>query len=282
MQQIRAGATPHLKTYASMAMQLCETAAGAGIELAGTQFTLTGEPLTRARLQNLAGHGARAASDYGSNETGQAGEPCAAPDAPDDVHLMDDLHGVIQAGPAGQAYGFPSRALLVTSRRSTAPPILLNVSMGDEAWIITRSCGAPSKPPGGDATCTEFAASRSSRPVGGLSSTPTSSACSKSLLPARFGGAPAHYQLVEEEAPDGQARLSLVVDPAVGPVDLDGRRRGVPAGVRRPARVAGGRRRPGRQRAAPVHRLRQDLALASRTIGAPILAGGGEAEDTAA
>jgi hypothetical protein len=39
------------------------------------------------------------------------------------------------------------------------------------------------------------------------------------LLAARFGGGPTHYQLVEEQAPDGRPRLRLLVDPAVGPVD---------------------------------------------------------------
>jgi len=39
-------------------------------------------------------------------------------------------------------------------------------------------------------------------------------------LPARFGGGPLDYQLVEEEAADGQPRLRLRVDPVVGEVDL--------------------------------------------------------------
>jgi hypothetical protein len=38
-------------------------------------------------------------------------------------------------------------------------------------------------------------------------------------LPARFGGSPADYQLVEDEGPDGRPRLRLLVHPAVGPVD---------------------------------------------------------------
>lgn len=221
MQQIlRAGATPHLKTYASMAMQLCETAARAGIELAGTQFTLTGEPLTRARLQSLARHGARAASDYGSNETGQVGEPCAAPDAPDDVHLMDDLHGVIQAGPAGQVHGLPSRALLVTSLRPTAPLILLNVSMGDEAWITTRSCYCALEAAGWRRHLHGIRSFEKLTTGGRTFIDADVVRVLEELLPSRFGGAPAHYQLVEEEGPDGKARLSLLVDPAVGPVDL--------------------------------------------------------------
>jgi len=35
-------------------------------------------------------------------------------------------------------------------------------------------------------------------------------------LPAQFGGAPTDYQLVEDEADDGQSRLRLIVHPALG------------------------------------------------------------------
>lgn len=38
-------------------------------------------------------------------------------------------------------------------------------------------------------------------------------------LPARFGGGPTDYQLVEGEAVDGNPRLSLLVSPAVGALD---------------------------------------------------------------
>src|SRR5262245_30977344 len=38
------------------------------------------------------------------------------------------------------------------------------------------------------------------------------------VLPARFGGAPTDYQLVEDEGPDGLPRVALVVHPSVGPV----------------------------------------------------------------
>ena len=39
------------------------------------------------------------------------------------------------------------------------------------------------------------------------------------VLPARFGGGPTHYQLVEKEGRDGRPLLRLLVHPAVGPVD---------------------------------------------------------------
>jgi hypothetical protein len=219
-QSLRAGATPHLKTYVTMALQLCEVAAAAGIELAGAQLTLTGESLTDVRHAFLSTHGARAVSDYGSNETGQLGEPCAAPDAPDDLHLMDDLHGVIQAGPAGHAHGLPPRALLVTSLRPTAPLIVINASMGDEAWLTTRSCGCGLDAAGWRRHLHGVRSFEKLQSRGRTILDTDLVHILDAVLPSRFGGAPSHYQLVEDQGPTGQLRLSVLVDPAVGPVDL--------------------------------------------------------------
>jgi hypothetical protein len=42
------------------------------------------------------------------------------------------------------------------------------------------------------------------------------------VLPARFGGGPTDYQLLEEEAQDGSPRLRLLVHPTVGPLEPAG------------------------------------------------------------
>lgn len=43
----------------------------------------------------------------------------------------------------------------------------------------------------------------------------------ETVLPSKFGGEPIDYQLVEQETGSGFTRLSLVVHPAIGPVDED-------------------------------------------------------------
>jgi hypothetical protein len=40
-------------------------------------------------------------------------------------------------------------------------------------------------------------------------------------LPARFGGGPMDYQLVEDAGADGVSRLCLLVHPSIGPLDPD-------------------------------------------------------------
>ena len=41
------------------------------------------------------------------------------------------------------------------------------------------------------------------------------------VLPARFGGVPTDYQLVEEDAEGGLAQVRLLMRPEVGPADPD-------------------------------------------------------------
>jgi hypothetical protein len=51
--------------------------------------------------------------------------------------------------------------------------------------------------------------------------TPLALVACEEQLPRRFGGGPTDYQLVGSEDAGGRPRLSLLVDPGVGPVDLD-------------------------------------------------------------
>jgi hypothetical protein len=83
------------------------------------------------------------------------------------------------------------------------------------------------------------------------------------VLPARFGGGPTDYQLVEEETAEGFPRVRILVHPAVGALDVAGvaatflgalahgsptervmveewRRAGLPRVERRPPLVSGG------------------------------------------
>jgi hypothetical protein len=214
-----AGALPHLWTYVSPAVRLCQASAVAGIDLAGARFTVTGEPLTAARLAAIQEVGAEAVADYGSAESGFIAYGCLAANAPDDVHLFHDLHALLslQAGEATRE--LPPGALLVSSLRPTAPVILLNVSMGDHAEVVRRACGCPLERLG---WMTHLRTIRSYEKLtaGGMTFLDTDVIrVLEEVLPGRFGGGPTDYQLAEEEAPDGRARIRLLVHPAIGPLD---------------------------------------------------------------
>jgi len=139
---LRAGRTPHLHTFSSPAVRLCQAALEAGLDIRGARFNITGEPVTAARLAVIRRTGAEAAPSYGSIECTPIGRGCLRPEAPDDVHLFHDLYPLIQAG-AGGRNDLPPRSLLVSSLRLTAPVIMLNVSLGDQAELVQRACGCP-------------------------------------------------------------------------------------------------------------------------------------------
>jgi hypothetical protein len=213
---LRRGRRPHLWTFPSSAVRLCQAAERAGLALRGAQFTLTGEPMTDGRRRTIVGAGADAQACYGSAETGMVGYGCLEPDASDDVHVASDLHAVIQAGPDGP---LRPRALLVTSLGTSARVMLLNVSLGDEADLGVRACGCPLESSGWRSHLRHIRSFEKLN-AGGIALLDADVVgVLEETLPARFGGGPTDYQLVEDESPDGGARLRLLVHPAIGPLD---------------------------------------------------------------
>lgn len=214
---LRAGRVPHLFTFVSSAVRLCEAAAAAGIDLAGAQLTVTGEPLTRARLAVVRRSGATAVPRYAVMECGAIGLGCLRPAAPDDVHLLHDLHAVVRPDRPGRE----PAPLFVTSLSPTAPYLLLNVSTGDEAVVESRACGCRLEALGWP-THLRAIRSREKLTAGGVTfSDDDVIRVLEEVLPGRFGGGPTDYQLIEAEGPGGQPRLALVVHPAVASVDPD-------------------------------------------------------------
>jgi hypothetical protein len=106
----------------------------------------------------------------------------------------------------------------LSSLRLTSPLILLNVSMGDQAILGSRSCGCPLERLGWR-THLHTIRSFEKLTAGGVTFLDADVVrVLEETLPARFGGGPLDYQLVEEEAPDGRPRLRLLVHPGLGSV----------------------------------------------------------------
>jgi hypothetical protein len=210
---LRAGGVPHLRTFPSSAVNVCQAAHRAGLDLSGALLMVAGEPVTAARIRTMRAVGTRVWPRFGSMETGPLGFGCLAPTEPDDVHLVDDQHAVVQVE--------DDPTLWLTSLRPRAPLVLLNASLGDRATISGRRCGCPLEEVGWD-THLHTIRSHEKLTAAGMTFLDTDILrVLEDVLPARFGGAPTEYQLLEEEAPDGQPRLALLVHPAVGPLDVD-------------------------------------------------------------
>jgi hypothetical protein len=215
--QLRRGATPLLFGFPGPAVRLALAAGKRGVDIAGARFQLTGEPITAARRATIERQGGAVIPRFGTVECGAIGYGCPNGDAPDEVHLLQNMHVIIQAGDNDAA--LPPEALLITNLHPQSPFLMLNVSMGDQARLRRRDCGCPWSRLGLDITLAEI---RSFEKLTGAGVTFLGTDVVRILeetLPARFGGAPTDYQLVEGEGPAGEPLLWLVVHPEVGPLE---------------------------------------------------------------
>jgi hypothetical protein len=217
---LRRRMTPHLFLAPSPAARLAQAALDAGVDLHGACFTLSGEPVTETRLAVIRMAGVVVAVSYGAMEMGgPLGAGCLTPEAPDDVHLLHDTHAVIQPGSGRNTPGLPPPALLLSSLLPTAPFVLLNASLGDQARMVTRDCGCPLEGLGWTAHL-ETIRSFEKLTAGGIAFLDSDVVrVLEEILPARFGGRPTDYQLVEEELENGRPCLRLLVHPEVGPLN---------------------------------------------------------------
>jgi hypothetical protein len=215
------GEVPHLFTFPSSALCLVQAATEAGISLRGARFWLTGEPITARRLGLLAEAGAEVVGHYGSSECGgPVAYGCLRPERRADLHLLSDLHAAVQPGVGAEDLAdLPAGSLCYSSLRDTAPFVLLNVAIGDEAVLEPSSCGCPLAGLGWDTTLRNVR-SHAKLTAGGMNLLDRDVlTILEDLLPRRFGGGPTDYQLVEDEDGQGRPLLRLLVHPRLGPLD---------------------------------------------------------------
>lgn len=215
-QRRRAGEVPHVHAFTSSAVIACRWAMENGVDISGSWFMLQGEPITRAAIATVRQAGCHPVPRYGTMEVGAIAYGCVHPAEADDLHLVANMHGLIQAGEAGAAYGLPPKAVLITSLHAQAPFVMLNLSMGDQADMGDRSCGCPLEAAGW--TKHVWNVRSFEKLTGGgvtLQGTDVIRVLSE-VLPGKFGGFQTDYQLAEKLGAHGEALLELVVHPRLG------------------------------------------------------------------
>jgi hypothetical protein len=201
----------------SRALRVCVAAREAGLDLTGATFMIAGEPPTPAKVEGITRTGARCFPTYGLAETGRIAMGCGRPADANDLHLLTDAFALIpwpRRVLPGSDLEVP--AFNLTSLLSTTPKILLNVEIDDYGVIEQRRCGCPLEAIGYTQHLREI---RSFRKLTGEGVTLLGSDMLRILdevLPARFGGSPLDYQLMEAEDEQGFTRLDLVVSPRIG------------------------------------------------------------------
>ncbi len=205
-----------LSASVSLSVRVCVAALEEGLDLTGVVFLAGGEPATTSRRATIERAGARMAPVYISSDMGPIGLGCAAPSESNDQHLLEDCVALIQHPRRIPEAGVDVDAFLLTSLRPAAATILLNVESDDFGVVEERSCGCAFEELGYHRHVRSI---RSFGKLTGEGVTLVGSEMTKILedvLPARFGGSPLDYQLVEEENEQGLGRLVLLVSPRVG------------------------------------------------------------------
>jgi hypothetical protein len=204
-----------VRAHVSMALRICLAAQRAGLDLTGVTFMGGGEPPTPGKVREITRTGAAWVPTYVFTEADYVGVGCVTPQDGNDLHFLKHSLAMIQ-----HARRVPGSAAMVdafcfTTLMPTARKILLNVESDDYGVVEKSTCGCPLEQMGYTEHLRQV---RSFSKLTGEGVTLVGSEMVRILeevLPARFGGTPQDYQLMEEEDEQGFTRLTLLVDPAV-------------------------------------------------------------------
>ncbi|HEV8364426.1 MAG TPA: hypothetical protein VGQ52_13000 [Gemmatimonadaceae bacterium] len=208
-----------IRSHVSKSLRVCLAAKEAGIDLTGAIVTGGGEPPTRAKVAQIESSGAQFRSGYHFTEVGTVGLSCTASTDPNEQHLFLDHVALIQAPREVPGFELSVPSFHFTTLLPSAPKIMLNVESDDFGIVETRDCGCPF---GEIGFTTHIRDIRSFRKLTGEGVTLVGSHVESILeedLPAKFGGSPLDYQLIEEEDEQGFTRLTILVSPTVPRAD---------------------------------------------------------------
>ncbi len=206
-----------LDAQAGLGVRVCLAARDAGLDISGSFFRVGGEPFTEAKASAVQDTGSRAVCHYSMAEIGRIGCACGDPAALDDVHLMSDKLAMIQRDTVVDPSGVSVGAFSYTTLLPTTSKVMINVESGDYGVLSERDCGCLFGQLG---LTTHLHGIRSYEKLTTEGNHFLGSdlyTLVDEVLPARFGGAPTDYQLVEEEV-EGLPRVSVVVRPRIGEV----------------------------------------------------------------
>ena len=216
--QVAAGRPALINTNAASCVRVCMAARDAGLDVKGTLFRVGGEPLTAGKAATVTRVGARVVCHYTMSETGRIGIACARPAAVDDVHLLVDKLALIRRPPRSPGAA-DVLANVYTSLSSAMPKLMLNVESDDYGVLERRDCGCMLGELGLDLHLHDIRSWEKLTSEGMTHGGIELIRLVEEVLPARFGGGPTDWQLVEEEDADGLPRVVILASLRIGALD---------------------------------------------------------------
>ena len=199
----------------SLGVRVSVAARQAGLDLSGALFSIGGEPVTQAKVDEIVRCGARWSSVYGMMEVGWVGYGCPHPLGADDVHFTRDRLALIQRPWTLAGTQTSVDAIYLSTLDPTASKIAINLETGDYCTLERRACGCRLDEYGFTDHLRQVRSYRKLTSEGVTLVGLDIECILQETLPARFGGSALDYQLVEEEDRDSLTRLSLLVSPSV-------------------------------------------------------------------
>lgn len=217
-QRQRAGHLCSVRGFASPLSRIAAAARERGVSLDGAYFFTGGEPLTPGKRTLIESTGAEAYPSYATSEVGHIGEACRQIRTGNCVHVFEDSVAAISFRRKTPLYGVEVDSLHFSTLLPYAPYVFINVEMDDVGVLSRKACDCVYGRLGFTLQVAEIG---SFGKLTGQGVTLVGTDLVKILeesLPARLGGAPGDYQLVETDR-GGQTDLQLYVSPRTGVVD---------------------------------------------------------------
>jgi hypothetical protein len=210
-----AGAACVVGGFTSPAVRVATAAVERMLDIRGTTFLVAGEALTDAKRAVIERAGAEVYTSYPITEVGGVGHACRQMKTGNCVHLFRDSLAVISHRRRVRTSDVEVDALMFTTLLPFAGHILINAEMDDSGIIEPARC---------DCLFSRIGFTEQVRDISsfgkltgqGMTLVGTDMLrILEEVLPARLGGGPGDYQLVEHEGPS-QTALTLRVSPRVG------------------------------------------------------------------
>lgn len=207
----RAEGTPGVvQSFPSAAVRVAAAAVEHGLDISGALFLVSGEALTDAKREVIEAAGAQVYSRYIVTELGSVGFGCRHMRTGNCVHLFRDALAAINHRRCAPLADAEVDSLLFTTLLPFAPCVLINAEMDDSGVLEKASCDCVFARAGFTEQIRDVS---SFGKLTGQGMTLVGSDLVRVLeevLPARFGGGPGDYQLVEHEGAV-QTQLTLRV-----------------------------------------------------------------------
>jgi len=218
-------------SFTSPAVRVAASAMENGLDISGTVFLVAGEALTDAKRAVIERAGAEVFVSYPISEAGLVGHACRRMKTGNRVHLFHDGLAVISHRRKAPFSDTEVNALLLTPLLPFNPYVFINAEMDDAGVIEPAHCDCLYSRLGfTDQVRDIFSFGKLTGQGMTLVGTDLLRILEESL-PARFGGAPGDYQLVEHEG-HSQTQITLRVSPRVRISSTDKVRECLLAGIR--------------------------------------------------